>query len=198
MATASKLELPGNFEKGKNYLMSGATLMAWKAALLADRIVPGQGQTESGTPQGRVIHGTAVAAGEVAFGAFYGLVVIDGDTYLQGGTVSGGTGNETVANIKIIDSVTGIMQTAGNHMYIDATGSGVEADGVLLPGWNLSSATISYASSLPANTLPTAASPSGKHCRIDLGVFTETTFLPAGSGNVQITSCPGSYSVNRS
>lgn len=51
----SALKLPGKFEAGKKYLIDGTTLKAWQAALLADRIIPGAGLTETGTPQGRIL-----------------------------------------------------------------------------------------------------------------------------------------------
>ncbi len=140
------------------------------------------------------------AAAALATGAFYGQYVnsTTGDTYLQGGTVSGGTGNTTISDIKIIDSGTGDpVHAAGQHMYIEATGKGVTADGVLLPGWNLSTATIGYGATVPDNTLPTASSSSSKKCYVDLGVFTADAFLPAQAGNVQISFCPGSYTVSR-
>lgn len=133
-------------------------------------------------------------------GAFYGQYVepTSGDTFLQGGTVSGGTGNKTKDDIKIIDSGTGDpVHAAGQHMYIEATGNGVTADGVLLPGWNLSTATIGYGATVPDNTLPTASSANSKKCYVDLGVFTADAFLPAQAGNVQISFCPGSYTVSR-
>lgn len=133
-------------------------------------------------------------------GAFYGQYVnsTTGDTYLQGGTVTGGDGTETIDDIKIIDSGTGDpTHAAGQHMYIEATGNGVVSDGVLLPGWNLTNATVGYGATVPDNTLPTASSSSGKKCYVDLGVFTAEAFFPAQVGNVQISFCPGNYSVSR-
>lgn len=51
----SLLNLPGKFEKGKSYLLSGETLLAWKSALLADRALPGPGLRENPTPNGRIL-----------------------------------------------------------------------------------------------------------------------------------------------
>ena len=50
----SELKLPGNFEAGRVYMVKGETLIAWRDALLADRVVAGDGIQESGTPQGRI------------------------------------------------------------------------------------------------------------------------------------------------
>jgi hypothetical protein len=136
-------------------------------------------------------------AGTGASGAFFTLIVTDGDTYLQGGTVTAGSGTETAANIKVVDADTGPLHTAGHHMWIESTGNGITSDGVLLPGFDLTAATIGYGASVPANTVPTAASATGKKCYIDLGVFTDTSFSPSGAGNVEIHFCPGSYTVRR-
>jgi len=51
----STLTLRGKFEKGKNYLLSGETLLAWRTALLADRFIPGNGLRETPTPGGRIV-----------------------------------------------------------------------------------------------------------------------------------------------
>ena len=131
-------------------------------------------------------------------GAFYGTYVDeDGDTYLQGGTVSGGDGTETIADIKIIDADTGVLHSAGDHMYVEATGDGIVADGYLVSAWNLSSATLGYNATVPSNTLPLAAGATGKKCYVSLGVFTADAFQPAASGNIGISYCPGSYTVTR-
>lgn len=154
-------------------------------------------------PEGRG-RGTSAAAPAdavvVTSGAFYGQYVDtdSGDTYLQGGTVTGGTGTRTIDDIKVIDSGTGNpTHAAGQHMYIEATGSGVTSDGVLLPGWNLSSASVDYGATVPDNTLPTASSSSGKKCYVEIGVFTEDAFFPSLPGNISISFCPGSYTVSR-
>lgn len=135
-----------------------------------------------------------------AEGAFFTLYVDgSGDTYLQGGTVTAGDETKTIADIKVIDSGTGPEQAAGVHMYVDAEGDGVVEDGVLLPGFNLvpANTSIAYNSTIPANTLPTAAAETGKKCRVDLGVFTASGFLPSNIGNVAIYYCPGAYTVRR-
>ena len=141
--------------------------------------------------------GGGASVSGVSAGAFYTMISEGGDVYLQGGTVTGGSGTETAANIQVIDDGTP-TQIAGTHMYVIATGDGVKSSDVLLPGWNLSTASIGYATSIPDNTLPTATSETGKLCHIDLGVFTATGFEPSGLGNIAIGFCLGSYSVARS
>jgi hypothetical protein len=133
----------------------------------------------------------------ISGGAFYSTYVDDaGDTYLVGGQVSGGTGNFTEADIKIIDHVTGPMHTAGTHMVLGVTGTGYAVDGVLLAGFTATASAIAYVA-IPDNTVPTATSLSGKRCYINLGVFTETGFQPAGSGNISVSFCPSTYTVHR-
>lgn len=51
----SKLTLPGDFQAGKAYLLKGDTLLAWRKALLKDRVIPGPGLLESATPAGRLL-----------------------------------------------------------------------------------------------------------------------------------------------
>lgn len=50
------LRLPGEFLPHKTYLLSGKTLMAWRDALVADRILPGRNLTLADSPRGRVLH----------------------------------------------------------------------------------------------------------------------------------------------
>lgn len=130
-------------------------------------------------------------------GAFFGMITEEGVRYLQGGTVTAGSGSDTAVNIAFTNALGVPLQTPGTHMYAEVTGSGITADGVLLPGYNLTSISVGYGAEVPSNTLPLAAGATGKKCYVDLGVFTETSFLPAGSGNIQISYCPGSYTVSR-
>lgn len=131
-------------------------------------------------------------------GAFYNKYVDgSGHTYLQGGTVTGGSGTVTIADIKVIDSGTGPVASAGHHLYINATGTGLAPDDVLIPGWTLTAATDDTAASVPANTLPEVGSLTGKKCYVDLGVFTADNFYPSATGNIAIYFCIGGYTVLR-
>lgn len=53
------LELAGNFDANRVYLVKGATLKAWQEALKKNQIICGSGITETGTPLGRVISAAA-------------------------------------------------------------------------------------------------------------------------------------------
>jgi hypothetical protein len=194
MAADSKLDLPGDFQAGKTYLIKGDTLLAWRKALLADRVVPGPDQTETQTPQGRTISGGkggAVAVVAQQYGAFWGLYKADGHTFLQGGTCAAGEGSETFADEKVIDANNGPTHPAGTLMVLRAYVRGYAPDGVLLGGLTLTSAQITAAGSMPSDSLPTATSPSGKTFHHELGRWTADGFSPSQSGNRRLSFCPG-------
>ena len=52
---ASELTLPGTFEEGKKVLWKGSDARAWKRALEEDRIIAGEGLTESISAKGRTL-----------------------------------------------------------------------------------------------------------------------------------------------
>lgn len=200
MATDSKLTLPGDFQAAKTYLIKGETLLAWQKALVADRVVPGPGQTETQTPQGRTISGgkggtTAPVA--VQYGAFWGLYKnADGHTFLQGGTCAAGEGSETFADLKVIDATDGPTYSPGTLMVLRATVRGYAPDGILLGGLTLTGSGISANASLPNDSLPTATSVSGKTFHHELGRWTDNGFSPSQPGNRRLSFCPGGgYSV---
>lgn len=198
MAADSKLLLPGDFQAGKTYLIKGDTLLAWRNALLADRVVPGPDQQETQTPQGRTISGGGKGGTVVAiqYGAFWGLYKQAGHTFLQGGTCTAGEGSETIDDIKVIDATNGPTNGAGTLLVLQATVKGYAPDGMLLGGLELTAATTSTHTSIPDNTLPKVGSLSGKRCYMELGRWTATGFLPSSSGSKYISFCPGQgYSV---
>lgn len=131
-------------------------------------------------------------------GAFYTLYVDgDGDTYLQGGTVSGGHGgSKTVADEKVLDSVDGVDGKSGDVLYVVVGVTATVADEVMLPGLKVNSASLSSAGSVPTNATLTATSKTG-NLYLELGRWTDTTFLPAYPGHVQAGGCPGNYFLNR-
>lgn len=154
-------------------------------------------QEGSGTAYVERNRRAVAAAVTIAGGAFYGTYVDDaGDTYLVGGQVSGGTGNFIEPDIKIIASDGTPEHAAGTHMVLGVTGTGYAVDGVLLAGFTVTASEIAC-DAIPDNTVPTATDPSEKRCYINLGVFTETGFQPAGSGNISVSFCPSTYTVHR-
>lgn len=140
--------------------------------------------------------------GEAAISAaFYSLILENEITYLQGGTVTGGSGTVTVAKIaltQLVGSEIEPVATAGHHLWLEITGNGYEEDGLLLPGFDVTAAITATGAAVPANTLPVSGSVSAKKTHVSLGVFTESGFLPASVGNIQVSFCPGSYNTTRS
>ena len=194
----SKLDLPGKWDAAKRYLIKGSTLIAWAKNLQADRALPGPGLTENQTPEGRILSVASVSGTAVPTGAFFGMALDgDGNTLLQGGMVTAGSGSHAFLDIAVLEPGPSVGDLAGNFLWLEITGNGVVADGVLLPGFNLTTAATGIGTAVPDNTLPTAAGASGKTCHVLLGQWSETTFHPSGVGNIQISFCPGSYTVTR-
>lgn len=194
------MKLPGDFQAGRNYLMSGETLIAWRDALLADRIIAGTGLKEmSAGKLGRILTaepGTGVAAAAPT-GAFYGLYVADGHTYLQGGSITGGHGgSETIADIKVLDATTGVGTNAGKILYLKASCTAVIFEGIMLPGVELNSATTGIATDLPENHAFTVAAPTGD-LHLEIGRWTADAFLPAQAGNATVGGCIGNFTIGR-
>jgi hypothetical protein len=197
------MKLPGTFEKDKTYLMSGATLIAWRDALLADRITAGPGLKETSAGKaGRILalDGKLGPGGTVELvGAFYRLFTNDaGHTLLQGGTVSGANGGSaTIADYKVIDASTGPVAADGRILYLRATCSATLEDGVLLPGCELTSAALANDLSVPDNHAFTTSAATGD-IHYELGRWTDAGFLPAGPpGNFLASGCIGNFSLTR-
>jgi hypothetical protein len=159
---------------------------------LRERSHPGVGEVRGTGSQMR--HEPTGAGGGTTAGAFYGFYTVPdgddvGDICLQGGTIGG----EAVAtlDLKLYDASEDAWEgTMDEHLYVTAAGDGVVEDLVLLPGFVVSAITGPLIGTPPADSLPTALDASGA-CRISLGVFTGSGFMPAAIGNRSITFCPG-------
>lgn len=198
MGADSQLVLPGNFVAGQNYLVRGATMIAWRAALLRDRALPGPGMRETQTDAGRILSALvqAGAGGGEASPAFFRLFQAGGKWMLQGGQVTGGLGNEVVADIDL--GTVGSEPSDGTLFWLACTGDGTVTDGRLYSGWDLDSATAASGSVMPANTLPTPASTTGKAFHLLLGSWSSGVFSPSAGGNLSIGIClPGGYVPTR-
>lgn len=192
---ASKLVLPGNFQAGKTYLLNGETLLAWRKALIADRVVPGPGMKEQGTPQGRVLTSTAQGGGEIVQGqppAFYRTYIKDGYHWIQGGQVSGYS--SVVADIQL--AVAGSEPDDGSVCWLEVTGSGVVADGILYGGFTPTAVGATTAAA-PQATVPTVESPTGRKFYLLLGTWMSGVFSSAAGGNLYVGFCGHSYSPSR-
>jgi hypothetical protein len=168
-------------------IVGGILMRAWERAFARRFEIP------------QVVEASANA---VASGAFFTLITIvsggadNGDIYLQGGTASGGTGNIAVANYLLFDASGPTWAgTAGDHLMLTINGTGSEVDDVLMPTFDVTSASIAVAA--PAsNTLPTVGSLSGV-VKVSLGQFGTDVFYPANVGNVQVSFCFGGFTVTR-
>ena len=146
------------------------------------------------------INRRATGAGVSLGGAFFTKYTNDdGDTFLQGGEVKSGSGNFLIADMKVIDHTTGPVETDGDKLVLEATVDGYVVDGVLLAGLTATAAAYitPSVSTIPADTLPTLASPTGRKVYIEIGRWTATDFLPAYPGNIRIAFCPGAYQITR-
>ncbi len=192
--------------KGKALLITPQTLAALQAG--GGQVLLDPTQFESITRHGKTyyrlrntpdIPQSAGGGGGINTGAFHRTYTseTDGHTYLQGGTVTAGDGTHTQDAIKIIDAEDGPIGPEGHTMTMKTTGDGILTDGVVLPGYNLTSAIWEVNENVPDNTLPLAAGVTGKICHIPLGVFTATGFTPNLPGNIAVSYCPGSYTVQR-
>ena len=113
---------------------------------------------------------------------------------LTGGTVTGGSGNVVVGDINL--GTISSPPANGTFHWLVCSGTAVVEDDVLLPGFTLSTVTVASGTSIPSNTIPTAAAPAGV-LRISLGSWSNGVFVPAGCGNIQVSHCPGTLSYSR-
>lgn len=128
-------------------------------------------------------------------GAFYGQYVDDaGDTYLQGGTITGGNGGEEVVDdYKVLDDTTGVGTLEGDKLYLSCNVTATVEDSIMLPGLTLNSATLTR--TLPSEHEFTVAAPTGV-VFIEVGRWTASSFLPATSGGLSLVSgCIGTYQI---
>ena len=120
-----------------------------------------------------------------------------GDTYLQCGSVTGGNGGSvTIADKKVLDSVTGVGTLSGNILYIEVQCDATVEDGLMMPGCTVTAASLTdSAAILPDNDTFTVASASGSIYR-EIGRWTDDAFLPSGPpGNLLASGCIGNFQV---
>ena len=130
-----------------------------------------------------------------ASGAFYTLITIEdgpnaGDIHLQGGTVNGE--DVTTTSLKLYDLSSDTWEGGDDdQLYLTVSGTGVVADGVLLPGFTVSTITPSIGSP-PGDTPPTKDDTAGTAI-LSLGTFFNGGFFPAVAGNRNVAVCIGSF-----
>lgn len=130
-----------------------------------------------------------------ASGAFYTLITIEegpnaGDIHLQGGAVNGE--DVTTTSLKLYDLSSDTWEGGDDdQLYLTVSGTGVVADGVLLPGFTVSTITPSIGSP-PGDTPPTKDDTAGTAI-LSLGTFFNGGFFPAVAGNRNVAVCIGSF-----
>jgi hypothetical protein len=135
-------------------------------------------------------------------GAFFTTYTItaegatQGDTMLQGGTVTGGNGGSaTVADYKVLDPDTGVGSLEGDILYLQVAATATIEDGLMMPGCTITTATLETAATVPDNHTFTVAAPSG-NLYFEVGRWNADTFLPSGPpGNLLASGCIGNFSL---
>jgi hypothetical protein len=113
---------------------------------------------------------------------------------LIGGTVTGGIGNEVVADLTL--ATVGSEPADGTHHYLQVSYTAYTEDGVLLPGGDVTAVSSGSGTSIPDNVIPTVADPDGT-LYISLGSWVLGKFEVAGCGNFQIGHCLGTLTYSR-
>lgn len=200
MADNEKFKRPGTFEKGKKYLIDGGRMLAWLEWLEQDRVIAGPNIRENQTPKGRVFTGMAGGGNGPDPNAFFRVYQTpeDGPTpakwWLQGGQVTGGTGNEPVADIELGEVES--PPSDGDRLWLEVTGNGIKVDGLLYGGFNVTAADTTTAAS-PSNTIPTAEDHTGKKFHLYLGNWVGGVFQPMSGGHLNVGFCGGAYTPSR-
>lgn len=192
MADESKLVLPGDFEAGKSYLIRGEHMLAWRKALLADRVVAGAGLVESGSPNGRIFKAIAGAGDGATNNAFFRVYQNDGKWWLQGGQVA--SYESRVSDIEL--ATVGSEPVDGSVHWLEITGNGVVVDGLLFGGFTVTAVDDTTAAS-PSNTVPTVETHTGRKFHVLLGSWMDEVFTPEAGGNILVGFCGTAYSPTR-
>jgi hypothetical protein len=120
-----------------------------------------------------------------------------GDTYLQGGSVTGGNGgSHTFADFKVLDADTGAGSNAGKILFVEVACEATVADGIMQPGCKvITGSDWDSATTLPANDSFTVALATGSLHR-EIGRWAGSVFLPSGPpGNLLAAGCIGNFSI---
>jgi hypothetical protein len=186
--------LEPKYEANRAYLVPGGLLNEIIRTLRKIRPIAGPGLLSEEKDDGlllTVASLSGVGQADCPFGSTY----VDGtSTMIRGGVVTGGEGS-----IVVDDTAIGSVSSPpadGTQVWLEVNFTAATVDDVLMPGGDVTSASIGSGSSIPSNDLPTASSTSGT-LHIPLGDWLDDTFRPAGCGNFQIAHCPGTLSYVR-
>ena len=137
------------------------------------------------------------SSGDTA-GAFFTLITVSsgvdvGDIHLQGGTVNGVA--VATLDLKVYDASTGLWEGVDDdHLFLEVVGEGVITDGVLLPGFTVT--TITPTIGAPSEHVPPTIADATGTAYLSLGVFFSGEFYPAAAGNREIAVCLGSFDIS--
>lgn len=181
------LPFEGSFKAGVKYLLKGSTIHTWLVSYTADRVLPGRGIQVTGTPLGRIFN--VEAPGEAST-CILGTLTPDPDTpdafIINSGNIKGG--GKTLDLIK-----KGIVPIANGDLFVEIGWTANGEDGVILGGGTMTTADITTAASMPADTIPDGENLNGT-ARIKLGRWDEdAVFTPHGCGSLGIKFCPGEF-----
>lgn len=128
-------------------------------------------------------------------GNFYTIIAAEDGRFLQPGTVNGIA--VPMEDLKIFDSLTSELEGEdGYHLYLEIEGIAYIEDDVLLSGFDVDLIT-AVIGAPPGHTLPTIVSEGAGTCIASLGVFQGNRFYPSGIGDINVSFCPGNFTVVR-
>jgi hypothetical protein len=145
----------------------------------------------------------------ISGGAFYGTFVDgsgsdSGDTFLQGGTVTGGNGGSaTIPNFEILSAGALPALISDGHILflrVACTANIDPDDNVMLPGCSIDDDP-AYTKLMADSVIPdphvfTIDDPTG-YLYTEIGRWTATEFLPSSPGNVLASGCIGNFNLSR-
>ena len=123
----------------------------------------------------------------------------DGKTFVLGGIVSGGPDMIEVEDLEInLNNTT----NSEKWIFLKVSFTAVVADDILMSGIeSVESAVFETLNSLPTNTIPKMASPSGVYYvligRYSTGTEPPLSFNAVQCGNITLYHCPGTVTVSR-
>lgn len=120
-----------------------------------------------------------------------------GDTYLQGGTITGSNGgSEVLADFKVVDAAdTAPLEDSGDRLWLVCNVTATIANGVVQPGVALNSAGFTQGASAPASHVFSTSALTGDLVR-EVGRWTDSEFLPSGAcGLSAVSGCPGGFAI---
>jgi hypothetical protein len=187
--------LEPTFEPQRAYVVKGSLLNQIARALQLLTPIAGPNIELKQVSQGVII--TGKPGGAAAEECNFSTTFSDEDGLkIRGGVVYGGGGAIEVDDT-VIRASGASAPADGTQVWLHVEFDATVEDDVLLPGGDVTGASIASGGSIPDTDIPTASSSSGE-VNIQLGSWFGGKFGSAGGcGNFQIFHCPGSLSWSR-